>query len=106
MVELARRKASWPGVRVRFEVGVIEALPFRADHFDVLLSSPMLHHLPEDSKRRGLPEVLRVLKPGGRVVAVDFGAKPSLLGTEPARGPPHGRLKAGLRSGYSLYATE
>ena len=32
----------------------------------------MLHHLPEDVKKSGIAEVARVLKPGGRFVAVDF----------------------------------
>ena len=74
MVELARRKAAQAGVTVRFEVGVIEALPYAPDHFDVVLSSLMLHHLPDEVKRRGLAEIHRVLKPAGRLVAVDFGA--------------------------------
>jgi ubiquinone/menaquinone biosynthesis C-methylase UbiE len=76
MVELARRKAAQANARTRFEVGVIEALPFPGDHFDVVLSSLMLHHLPDAVKRRGLIEIYRVLKPAGRLVAVDFGATP------------------------------
>jgi ubiquinone/menaquinone biosynthesis C-methylase UbiE len=76
MIALARRKATQRGVHARFDVGVIEALPYPDQYFDVVLSSLMLHHLPEELKRRGLAEVCRVLKPGGRIVAVDFGATP------------------------------
>ena len=93
MIELARRKAARAGVGVRFEVGVIEALPYPADHFDVVLSSLMLHHLPDDVKRRGLAEIHRVLEPGGRVVAVDFGATPG-------EGIGHLLCVLGLRKGW------
>jgi hypothetical protein len=36
----------------------------------------MLHHLPDELKRRGLTEIHRVVKPAGRLLAVDFGATP------------------------------
>jgi ubiquinone/menaquinone biosynthesis C-methylase UbiE len=77
MVELARRNATRAGVRARFDVGAIEALPYPDGHFHVVTSSLMLHHLPDELKRRGLKEVGRVLQPAGRFVAVDFGATPS-----------------------------
>lgn len=76
MIALARRKAARAGIAVRFDVGVIESLPYPPDRFDVVLSSLMLHHLPDDVKRRGLAEIRRALKPGGRFVAIDFGATP------------------------------
>jgi len=47
-------------------------LPFVNNAFDVVLSSFVLHHLPADVKRAGLREVWRVLKPGGRLMLVDF----------------------------------
>jgi demethylmenaquinone methyltransferase/2-methoxy-6-polyprenyl-1,4-benzoquinol methylase/phosphoethanolamine N-methyltransferase len=93
MIELARRKAARAGVKARFEVGVIEAPPFPRDHFDVVLSSLMLHHVPDEVKRRGLAEIHRVLKPGGRLVAVDFGATPR-------EGIGHLLCVLGLRTGW------
>lgn len=76
MIDLAQRNAARAAVKVRFEVGVIEALPYPDGYFDVVLSTLMLHHLPDDLKRQGLAEVRRVLRPAGRFVAVDFEATP------------------------------
>ncbi len=76
MIALARRKAVRAGVNVHFQVGAMEMLPYPDDYFDVVLSSLMLHHLPDELKGRGLAEIRRALKPGGRFVAIDFGATP------------------------------
>ena len=74
MIDVAQKKAARSGRHVRFQVGIIEALPYPDDEFDVVLSSLMLHHLPDDVKQKGFAEVLRVLKPDGRFLAVDFGS--------------------------------
>jgi ubiquinone/menaquinone biosynthesis C-methylase UbiE len=76
MIEVARRNAARARATIHLDVGAIEALPYPADHFDVVLSSLMLHHLPDGVKRQGLAEVHRVLRPGGHLLAVDFGATP------------------------------
>lgn len=79
MIARARSKARAAGVAVDFDVGVIETLPLDDDSLDVVLSSLMLHHLPGGLLHDGLREVHRVLKPGGRFVAVDFAGGAPLL---------------------------
>lgn len=72
MIRVARETAAQGNSRAEFKVAAIEGLPFADASFDVVLSSLMLHHLPPDTKRQGLAEVYRVLKPGGRFVIADF----------------------------------
>lgn len=73
MVARARGKAARAGVDVAFETAAAEALPFPAAAFDAVLSTTVLHCLPEEARRQCVREMRRVLKPGGRLLAVDFG---------------------------------
>lgn len=84
----ARAKATRRRVPIDFQMGVIEHLPFPDQSFDVVLSTLMMHHLPDDLKRQGLAEIRRVLKPEGRLVIADFKR------AERQQGQP-GRLGAG-----------
>lgn len=72
MVARARRKAAAAGVDVAFQVAAVERLPYPDGQFDVVLSSLMLHHLPPQLRRPAFAEIRRVLKPGGRLLVVDF----------------------------------
>jgi ubiquinone/menaquinone biosynthesis C-methylase UbiE len=72
MINVARRNAEKRNLAIFFKVGLIEQLAFPDDSFDVVLSSLMMHHLPEELKRQGLAEIARVLKPGGRLLILDF----------------------------------
>ena len=72
MIETARHKAAQAGREIEFQLSSIAAIPYPDGQFDLVLSSLMLHHLPGDAlKRQGMQEVLRVLKPGGRLLIVD-----------------------------------
>ncbi len=71
MIAIARRKASRAGLEIDFRVGVIESLPFHDGTFDAVTSSLMMHHLPEHVRVKGLAEIRRVLKPGGRLLVAD-----------------------------------
>jgi ubiquinone/menaquinone biosynthesis C-methylase UbiE len=77
MIARAKSKATKTGVDVRFMTEVVETLPFEDGKFDVVLSTLMLHHLPRATREQGAREMRRVLKPGGRVLAVDFGRQSS-----------------------------
>ena len=72
MIAVARKKAARKRLEIDFRVGVIEALPFSDSSMDVVTSSLMMHHLPENLKVRGLAEIYRILKPGGRLLIADF----------------------------------
>lgn len=73
MIDRALAKARRAGTDVAFRTAAAEELPFANGAFDVVLSSLMLHHLPSETRRAGLKEMRRVLKPGGRLLAIDFG---------------------------------
>jgi ubiquinone/menaquinone biosynthesis C-methylase UbiE len=73
MIARANRKAGRGDARATFQVAVAEHLPFPDRRFDVVFSTLMLHHLPGKTRQQCAGEIKRVLKIGGRVVAVDFG---------------------------------
>jgi len=47
-------------------VAATEALPYRTNRFDTIISNEVLEHVQDD--RRTLQEMARILKPGGRIV--------------------------------------
>jgi ubiquinone/menaquinone biosynthesis C-methylase UbiE len=74
MVQFAKEKSAKDGSDIDFRVALIEAIPFPDASFDLVTSSLMLHHLPDDVKVKGFLEIRRVLKPGGRFMVMDFAA--------------------------------
>ncbi len=82
MIMRARRKAQRAGLEVQFDLASADALPFPDGFFDVVVCTATLHHLPRWMRVAALNEMRRVLKPGGRVLLVDFvfGGRHSLAG--------------------------
>jgi ubiquinone/menaquinone biosynthesis C-methylase UbiE len=80
MIARASSKAAKAGIDVRFETAVVERLPFPDAQLDVVLSTLMFHHLPRKLRQQCAVEIRRVLKPGGRVLVVDFGRPQSKSG--------------------------
>ena len=72
MIARARQKADKANVDVTFQTGVAEALAFPDGRFDLVMNSLMMHHLPAALQSRALAEMYRVLRPGGRLLIVDF----------------------------------
>ncbi len=72
MIARASSKARKADAEVSFENAVAESLPFPDGRFDVVLSTAMLHHLPRTVRPHAIGEMKRVLKPGGRLLVVDF----------------------------------
>lgn len=60
--------------RLQYTLGTAMNLPYPDDHFDVVMSSLALHHTVVT---QSLDEMMRVLKPGGRVALADMGAPPA-----------------------------
>jgi SAM-dependent methyltransferase len=92
MIARATRKAARSGAAVRFRVAAVEALPFPDASFDVVSSTLMLHHLPGPLRRECVEEIGRVLKPGGRLLAVDFATPARARKGALARMHRHGHL--------------
>jgi demethylmenaquinone methyltransferase/2-methoxy-6-polyprenyl-1,4-benzoquinol methylase/phosphoethanolamine N-methyltransferase len=80
MIVRAQQRAQKAGGGVAFREAPVERMPFLPGQFDVVLSSLMLHHLPDELRPQALAEIRRVLKPRGRFVAVDFQPPRSRLG--------------------------
>ena len=92
MIAVAQKKAQRMDLEIDLRIGVIEDLPYPDASFDVVTSSLMMHHLPEHLQVKGLAEIYRVLKPGGRLLIADISNRQHLLNALAM----HQGLKAGV----------
>jgi ubiquinone/menaquinone biosynthesis C-methylase UbiE len=70
MVKLAREKMEHAGFDVHLQQGNVERLPFQDNRFDTVINTMALSGYPDGSK--AMDEMKRVLKPGGRLLLIDF----------------------------------
>ncbi|HYO56774.1 class I SAM-dependent methyltransferase [Archangium sp.] len=57
---------------LHFELGDLTRLDYPEGHFDVIICRYVLQHLPQEIRPAALASILRCLKPGGRLIAIDF----------------------------------
>jgi ubiquinone/menaquinone biosynthesis C-methylase UbiE len=77
------RKRSRPLKNISCRVGNIEALEYPSGGFDIVFCVESLFHVTDLPKT--LSEAYRVLKPGGRMIVIDFFRKKNLEAVEPSQ---------------------
>jgi len=86
MVEAAKRNAATGGYKnVEFRLGDIEDMPVADCSIDLVISNCVLNLVPD--KQRAFAEIVRVLKPGGRISISDIvldGDLPDSIKDDPA----------------------
>jgi ubiquinone/menaquinone biosynthesis C-methylase UbiE len=76
MLQIARRKNKYPGVKL--ETGDATSLPYDNDHFDITCISYALHDMPPSFRGQVLAEMVRVTRPAGTIMVIDY-AVPKFL---------------------------
>lgn len=74
---IAQKKTTRTGIRLKYYKG--GALPFQDRHFDCVVSSLVMHHLTDSQKQVAFREILRIIRPGGRLVIADWGVPANRL---------------------------
>ena len=70
MLKAAKKKNKYENAK--FEVADATALPFESDSFDVSCASFVLHDMPLTIREKTVKEMVRVAKPQGVIVIIDY----------------------------------
>lgn len=77
LVEEAQRRAQAAGLNIEYQVGSIYELPFKDNSFDGAQAEKVIAHLQDPYK--GLSEMVRVVRPGGRIAIFDLDADSMII---------------------------
>ncbi len=77
--EVRKKNISHPNIQLKL-IPEIPALDIAPASVDIAVSSLVTHQLAPESKRRMFAELFRVLRPGGVLVAAEFGKSSGLSG--------------------------
>jgi ubiquinone/menaquinone biosynthesis C-methylase UbiE len=77
MLEIARRRAQSLGRQVELDIGDAQSLPFPDQRFDTVVCTISLCSIPDD--RKAVAEAWRVLRPGGRFIALEHVRSPNVI---------------------------
>jgi len=69
-IALCEKRFEYLGLKGNFQVADAQQLPFEDNYFDCVCSMGVLHHVPNTEK--AVKEILRVLKPGGRLIVMFY----------------------------------
>ena len=70
---IAKKRLAYRGLDAELYEAFAESLPLPNNSVDICFSTLAFHHMPDDVKRKALEEMMRILKPFGRIVIADFG---------------------------------
>jgi arsenite methyltransferase len=73
--DVTRANAQAEGVadKIQIETGDATNMPFADSTYDLVVSSWAIHNIPsKEGRRKAIDEVVRVLRPGGRVAFMDI----------------------------------
>lgn len=73
VLNIAREKTAKAGLDITLDVNMSYKLRYADNYFDHIFSTLLFHHLTTKNKKRTLKEMLRVLKPEGKLHIADFG---------------------------------